>query len=79
MRLTVKERKKAAAIVAPRYQRARKKGKGVILDEFTKLTGFGRRYASYVLRSHGKRVWINGRTAIQGDVKKSKVALWGQT
>jgi len=27
MRLTVKERKKAAAIVAPRYQKARKKGK----------------------------------------------------
>ena len=54
MRLTMPERKKATAIVAARYQNARKKEKGVILDEFTKLTGYGRRYASHVLRSHGK-------------------------
>lgn len=72
MRLTVKERKKAVAIVAPRYQRARKKDKGFILDEFTELTGFGRRYASYVLRSHGRRVWVNETTVIQGDVRKGK-------
>jgi len=53
------ERKRATAIVAARYQKARKKEKGVILDEFTKLTGYGRRYASYVLRCHGKKVRIN--------------------
>jgi len=34
MRLTVKERKKAVVIVSPRYQKARKKDKRVILDEF---------------------------------------------
>lgn len=72
MRLTVNERKKATAIVAPRYQKARKKDKGVILDEFTELTGFDRRYASYVLRSHGKSVWIDRRTALQGDATKSR-------
>jgi hypothetical protein len=71
MRLTVKERKKATAIVAPRYQKARKKDKGVILDEFIELTGYRRRYASYVLRSQGKRVWVNETTAVQGDVRKS--------
>lgn len=70
MRLTVKERKKAAAIVAPRYQKARKKDKRLILDEFTKLTGYGRRYASYVLRSHGRKVWVSATTRIQGDVRK---------
>ena len=70
MRLTVKERKKAAAIVAPRYQKARKKDKGVILDEFIELAGYGRRYASYVLRSHGKKVWINETTVMQGDIRK---------
>ena len=59
MRLTMTERKKATAVVAARYQKARKKEKGVILDEFTKLTGYGRRYASYVLRSHGRKVRIN--------------------
>lgn len=70
MRLTVKEREKATAIVAPRYEKSRKKDKRLILDEFTKLTGYGRRYASYVLRSHGRKVWVNATTRIQGDVRK---------
>lgn len=70
MRLTITERKKATAIVATRYQKARKKEKGVILNEFTKLTGYGRRYASYVLRSHGKKVRINKNFVIQGDIRK---------
>lgn len=70
MRLTVKEKKKAAAIVAPRYRKARKKEKGLILDEFTKLTGYGRRYGSYVLRSHGKKIWINTETVLMSDVRK---------
>jgi hypothetical protein len=64
------ERKKATAIVATRYQKAGKKEKGVILNEFTKLTGYGRRYASYVLRSHGKKVRINKNFVIQGDTRK---------
>ena len=70
MRLTVKERKKATAIVAPRYQKARKREKGLILDEFTKLTGYGRRYGSYVLRTHGKKIWINTETVLVADVRK---------
>ena len=45
MRLTVKERKKATIIVAPRYQKGRKKDKSVILNEFIELTGYDRRYA----------------------------------
>jgi len=72
MRLTVKERKKAAAIVAARYQKSRKKSKGMILDEFIELTGYGRRYASYVLRSHGKKKWINESMVLQGDIRKRK-------
>lgn len=36
MRLTMNERKKATAVLAPRYQRARKKEKGKILDEAVK-------------------------------------------
>jgi hypothetical protein len=72
MRLTVKERKKAAAIVAPRYQKARKKEKSLILDEFTKLAGYDRRYASYVLRTHGKKIWINTETVLVADARKRK-------
>lgn len=71
MRLTMKERKKATAVVAGRYQRAMKKGKGVILDEFTQLTGYGRRYASYVLRCHGRKVRINERCVLQVDARKT--------
>jgi hypothetical protein len=66
MRLTMKERKKATAVVAGRYQKARKKEKGSILDEFTKLTGYGRRYASHVLKNHGKRVRIKENYVIRG-------------
>lgn len=40
MRLTMKERKKAVAVAAPRYQKARKKYKGMILNEFLELTGY---------------------------------------
>lgn len=72
MRLTMRERKKATAVVAVRYQKVGKKGKGIILDEFTKLTGYGRRYASYVLRSHGRKVRINKRYVIQGDIRKTE-------
>jgi len=71
MELTVKEKQKAVAIMAPRYQKARKKQKGAILNEFIELTGYGRRYASYVLRNHGKKVRINATTVVQGDVRKS--------
>jgi len=71
MRLTMTERKRATAIVADRYQKARKKEKGVILDEFTQLTGYGRRYASYVLRCHGRKVRINKSYVIQGDIRKT--------
>lgn len=71
MRLTMKERKKTTAVVAGRYQKARKKDKGLILDEFTKLTGYSRRYASHVLVSHDRKVRINERCVLQLDVKKT--------
>ena len=70
MRLTMEERKKATAIVAPRYRKERKKEKGVILDEFVELTGYNRCYASHVLRSHGRKVRAGRRIVLQGDVRK---------
>lgn len=72
MRLTMQERKKATAIIAPRYQRARKKEKGTILTEFLELMGYSRCYASYVLRSHGKKIRINDKQVLMGDIRERK-------
>jgi len=51
MGLTMKEKKAVSKEIAKRYKKARKKEKGKILDEFTKLTNYTRCYASYVLRN----------------------------
>jgi len=72
MRLTVGERYKATKITAARYQKAGKKKKGAILDEFIELTGYDRCYASYLLKNHGKKVWINDRTVVVGDICKRR-------
>jgi hypothetical protein len=70
MRLTMRERKRVTAMIAPRYQRAQKRHKGIMLNEFIALTGYSRCYASYVLRAHGKRVKVSEETIIEGDVRK---------
>jgi len=70
MRLMMQERKKVTAIVAPRYQRAQKKQKGIILDEFTGLTGYSRCHAFYVLRAHGKKVRVTKDIVVEGDIRK---------
>ena len=44
------ERKAVAAATRGRYQRAAKKEKGKILDQFIELTGYHRVYARAVLR-----------------------------
>lgn len=71
MRLTMKEKRKAAAILASRYQKSGKKQKGKMLDEFTALTGYCRTHASYVLSSHGKRKRVSKNRVIQTDVRKT--------
>lgn len=70
MRLTMTERKKATAVMAPRYQKAGKKDKGTMLDEFVALTGYRRSYASFVLSSHGMRRRINAHRVVVADVRK---------
>lgn len=70
MRLTMKEKRSVTAIVATRYQKASKKGKNTILYEFTQLTGYNRCYAAFLLRSHGKKLRINQKTLLVGDLKK---------
>jgi hypothetical protein len=70
MRLTMTERQKATAVMASRYQRARKKDKGKILDEFVELTGYRRSYASFVLSSHGRRRRIGTHRVLVADVRQ---------
>lgn len=70
MRLTMKEKQKITAALSGRYQRARKKDKGILLNEFTALTRYTRSYATYVLRAHGKKVRITEDAIVQGDVRK---------
>jgi len=71
MRLTMREKKKAVVILAPRYQKARKKEKGKMLHEFIALTGYCRTHASYVLSMHGKRKRVSKNTVMQADVRKT--------
>jgi hypothetical protein len=65
----MKERKSVTRAIASRYQKASKREKGIILDEFTQLTGYTRCYASYLLGRHGKRVRIKGNVVVVGDVR----------
>ncbi len=37
-----------------RYKKARKKGRGEILDRFTEATGYNRCYAGWLLRNWGR-------------------------
>ena len=71
MGLTMRERKSVTRAIASRYQKASKKQKGVMLDEFTELTDYTRCYASYLLGRHGKRVRIRGNVVVVGDVRVS--------
>ncbi len=59
MRLTMKEKKKAAAVPAPRYQKARKKDKGLagIAAEYF-LTKIGHFYFRLTLDIRGLDLWI---------------------
>ena len=54
MRLTMQQREAVVAKAAARYQRSRKKEKGLILSELVELTEYSRVYARRVLRQHGR-------------------------
>jgi hypothetical protein len=47
--------------VALRYLRARKKEKGIMLQEFCATTGYSPPYAAYLLRTYAKRVILGRR------------------
>lgn len=77
MGLTMKERKAVTREVAMRYQRASKKQKGIILNEFIALTGYHRTYANWLLKNLGRKVYLKIRgtqmaVTLGGSRKKAK-------
>lgn len=72
MGLTAKEKRSATKVTAPRYQKAAKKQKGRILEEFIALTGYDRCYAAYLLRTQGKKTYVDRNTVVVTDVGKKK-------
>ena len=68
MRLTMKQRQAVTAVTVQRYRNGSKRVKQQILDEFCETTGYCRGYARYVLRNHGRQVWLRGKRIIVGDV-----------
>jgi hypothetical protein len=70
MRLTMKQRKAVTAVTVRRYRQSSKKVKRQILDEFCETTGYSRGYARFVLRNHGRQVWLHGKKVIVGDARQ---------
>jgi len=54
MRLTMQEKKSLTNVTGPRYRKARKAEKTVILNEFCENTGYNRKYAIGLLKHAGK-------------------------
>lgn len=74
MRLSMRERRVVINATAKRYQKSSKKERGLILDEFTSLTGYGRKYAAWVLTNwHRRRILTIGgvRTVFVFGLKKA--------
>jgi len=74
MGLTAKEKRSATKVTAPRYHKAKKKLKGRILEEFAALTWYDRCYAAYLLRTQGKKVYVDKNTVIVADADKKASA-----
>jgi len=62
--LTMKERKSITRETACRYRKANKKDKQNILDEFTRTTGYHRKYAIHMLSNWGREKFrmVEGRS-----------------
>ena len=70
MSLTMKQRQAVTAVMVQRYCNGSKKVKQQILNEFCETTGYCRGYARFVLRNHGRQVWLGGKRVIVGDVRE---------
>src|ERR1700750_13686 len=75
MRLTMKQRQAVTAVTVQRYRQSSKKVKHQILDEFCETTGYSRGYARFVLRNHGRQVWLRGKRVVVGDARQRQQRL----
>ena len=64
MALSMREKHHVGREVALRYLHARKKEKGIILQEFSATTGYSPPYAAYLLRTYAKRVILGTVTLV---------------
>ena len=71
----MKQRQAVTTLTTQRYRQGSKKVKQQILDEFCETTGYCRSYARYVLRNHGRQVWLRGKRIIVGDMHKRQQRL----
>jgi hypothetical protein len=71
----MKQRQAVTSVTVRRYREGRKKVKQQILDEFCNTTGYSRGYARFVLRNHGREVWLRGKRIIVGDVQRRQQRL----
>src|SRR6185295_2645030 len=70
MRLKLNERQSLVRVNASRYQGSSKRQKRRILEEFVESTGYRRCYASLLLSRHGRRVRVDRKTTLIGDISK---------
>lgn len=66
MGLTMRQRKAVTQQLAGQYQKARKKDRGRMLDQFVRITGYRRSYAAYLLANWGRRtvLVLNGKRVV---------------
>lgn len=74
----MKQRRAVSRVTAREYQLASKKEKGGILTTFIKQTKLKRKYAAWLLRNWGRKVWVwsDGQPLriIVGETRKRRVA-----
>ena len=78
-RVSMATRDELVAVTAERYARAGRGERGLILDEFTAVTGFHRRHATRLLRSGLPRKTGGprpGRRVYDDAVREALVVLW---
>ena len=68
----MKQRQAVTAVTGQRYRNGSKKVKQQILNEFCETTGYCRGYARFVLRNHGRQIWLRGKRVIVGDVRQRR-------
>ena len=64
MALSMQEKQHVGREIALRYLRARKKEKGIMLQEFCATTGYSSPYAAYLLRTYARRVILGQVTLV---------------